>query len=151
MAKIKNGTLVIFNGEVLQINGYDKVHNVYALGSYTENKHLEPETAFTVIKVGDKPAEQEQMIHSVKDLNMRLYGVLCDLFNSHRNMEGKLDYHQKDHESIGDTMDYIKIKYLGEEPDGDREEELAANTEEPMLNDEEAYFDMVTRFNNLTF
>ena len=51
---LKTGTLVLFNETIFTINGYDAEAKQYYLGTDTENRHLEPETAFTVIRLGDK-------------------------------------------------------------------------------------------------
>jgi hypothetical protein len=99
----------------------------------------------------EQESEQEvEIFNSQKELTLKLYNVLNNLLGSHPNLNGKLDYSDKDFQYIGDTLDIIKIKYIGGEPNGDREEELA-NNGEPMLTDEQAYLEVVTRFNNLTF
>lgn len=104
--------------------------------------------------MNNTPPDDEQepeLFTTKKELVIKLYNVLCVLFDSHPANGGKFSYDDRDYQYIGDTMDLIKIKYLGEEPDGDREEELANDKELDMLNDYEALQEIVTRFNNLTF
>jgi hypothetical protein len=84
---------------------------------------------------------------TLKQINKQLYKTLTDLHSAHREMDGKMDYPDKDRGWINDTLDIIEIKYLGHEPDGSDQEELASDGE-PMLTDEEAYSELITRFNN---
>lgn len=84
-----------------------------------------------------------------KKVNQALYNALLELFNCHVNNGGKLDFAgSNSFDWLCQTLDFIKIKYWKEEPDGDRENEIAKD-KTPFLTDEEAYGEMLTRFTNL--
>lgn len=94
-------------------------------------------------------AKQKAQKGTFKAINIALYAALFEIFNCHVQNGGKVDIGgSNSFDWLNQTLDYIKIKYFGEEPDGDAEQELA-NDGTPMIDDEKAYFEMVTRLNNI--
>lgn len=94
-------------------------------------------------------AKQKAIKGTFKAINLALYTALYEIFNCHVQNGGKVDIGgSNSFNYLNQTLDVIKIKYLGETPDGDSETELA-NDGTPMLDDAQAYFEMVTRLNNM--
>lgn len=83
----------------------------------------------------------------MKKINKFLYEALLALFHGHINNGGKLDYSEKDYSYISDTLDIIEVKYFDNAPDGTNQERIF-DEDGPQLTDQEAYVELITRFNN---
>ena len=88
---------------------------------------------------------------TLKNVNICLYKALLKLFASHINNDGNVDFSEKEYLYISNVLDEVEILYFKKKPDGDNQNKLSEDLksgELEILTDEQAYTELITRFQN---